>query len=330
LSRSEAVGDEAGQLVIYCWPGYVPNTVIDAFTEETGIVVFREFYNSNEELLRHRLVNRRYDLVQPSDYAVDALIKRGALEPVRPERIPNLKNLDPRFRNLQYDPGGTYSVPWLAGTVGIVINTRKISEPVQGYGDVFSGNYRGRIVALSDAREWLGWALCYLGLPVNEVTPSVLEKVRGVWEEWIPQVAIFDSDAAADVMLDGRADLALTWSGDAASLLSKSSAYSFVLPREGAHQYVDSLAVPLGAPNRDQAESFIDFILRPEISVMISNAIPFTNPNQAAFERLTDKQKSNPASYPQGNPDLRSFREIGDMVDEVEALFNELRFNRES
>ncbi|MGI9244456.1 MAG: extracellular solute-binding protein, partial [Verrucomicrobiales bacterium] len=139
-------------------------------------------------------------------------------------------------------------------------------------------------------------------------------------------VAVFDSDTAAEVMLDGRADLALTWSGDAGTLLAKSPSFSFVLPEEGAHQYIDSLAVPLGAPNRDEAESFINFILRPEISVMISNEIPFTNPNRVAFERLSDKQKSNPASYPQGDPDLRSFRDIGDMVGEVEALFNELRF----
>ncbi|MGI9243965.1 MAG: ABC transporter substrate-binding protein, partial [Verrucomicrobiales bacterium] len=170
----QAEGEEAGQLVMYCWPGYVPNSVIDAFTEATGIVVFREFFNTNEELLRHRLINRRYDLVQPSDYAVDALIKRGALERLRPGRIPNLKNLDPRFRNLAHDPEDNFSVPWLAGTVGIVVNTRKISEPVRGYGDVFSGRYSGRIVALNDAREWLGWALCHLDLPVNEVTPSVL------------------------------------------------------------------------------------------------------------------------------------------------------------
>ncbi len=61
---------------------------------------------------------------------------------------------------------------------------------------------------------------------------------------------------------------------------------------------------------------------------MISNAIPFTNPNREAFERLTEKQKSNPASYPQGDPELRSFRAIGDMSEQVEALYNELRFNQ--
>ena len=85
-----------------------------------------------------------------------------------------MKNLDPEFRKLPHDPDGEYTVPWLAGTVGIVVNTSKVKEPIGSYGDVFSGKYEGRIVALSDPREWLGWALIHLGLPVNEVTPEVL------------------------------------------------------------------------------------------------------------------------------------------------------------
>ena len=69
-------------------------------------------------------------------------------------------------------------------------------------------------------REWLGWALCYLGLPVNDVTPDVLQRVREVWEKWMPQVAVFDSDTAVKVMLSGTVDIAITWSGDAGDLLA--------------------------------------------------------------------------------------------------------------
>lgn len=326
LATASTPAREADELVIYCWPGYLPEAVTDAFTAETGIPVFLEFFNTNEELLRHRLVNRRYDLVQPSDYAVEVLIGRDALEPLRKERIPNLANLSDEFRNLPHDPEGAFSVPWLAGTSGIVVNTRRVKDPIRGYGDVFSGNYAGRIVVLSDPREFLGWALCYLGLPVNDVTPDVLQRVKEVWAKWMPQVAVYDSDTAAKVMLSGAADIAITWSGDAGILLAESPDYEFVLPEEGAHRYVDCLAIAKGAPNRDAAEDFINFILRPEISVMISDEIPFTNPNREAYERLTEKQKTNPASYPQGDPELRSFRAIGEMTELVEALYNELRF----
>ena len=329
VSKPASQRPNARTLVIFCWPGYLPEVVTDAFTKETGIQVLVEHYSTNEELLRHRLVGRRYDLVQPSDYAAEALINRSALHELRKERLPNLRNLDPQFRQLPHDPLGAYTVPWLAGTVGIVVNTERVKEPIRGYGDVFCGKYHGRIVALSDPREWLGWALCHLGLPVNEVTPEVLDKVRGVWEQWMPQVAIFDSDNAAEVMLRGRADLALTWSGDAGALLEESPAFQYIYPREGAHRYVDCLAIPRGAPNRDAAEQFINFILRPEISIMISEQIPFTNPNQEAFKRLSEAARSNPASYPPGNADLRSFRALGEMAERVDKLFNDLRFRRD-
>ena len=317
---------EEQQLVLFCWPGYVPQTVIDAFTKETGIRVLSEYYSTNEELLRYRLVNGRCDLVQPSDYAVEALIKREALQPLRKENIPNLKNLNPEFLGLPHDPEGTYGVPWLAGTVGIVINTDAVKEPIRGLEDVFSGKYKGRIVALNDPREWLGWALCHLELPVNEVTPEVLMQVQAVWQEWMPQIAVFDSDNAVKVMLNGQADIALTWSGDAAKLLANSDAFQYVLPWEGAHRYVDFLAIPQGAPHPESAEKFLDFVLRPDISLMISEAIPFTNPNQRAYEQLSLEARNNPASYPQGDPDLRGFRDLGIMADQVERLFYELRY----
>jgi spermidine/putrescine transport system substrate-binding protein len=321
-----APAQQERQLVIYCWPGYLPQVVTEAFTSETGINVLTEYFNTNEELLRHRLVGRRYDLVQPSDYAAEALINRDALEELRFDRIPNLKNLDPLYRRLPHDPEGAYTVPWLSGTVGVVVNTQRVTEPVKGYADVFSGKYHGRIVAINDAREWLGWALCYLDLPVNEVTPDVLQQVEAVWKKWMPQIAVFDSDTAGKVMQSGQADVAITWSGDAAMLLAQSKSYQFVLPQEGAHRYVDCLAIPRGAPNRDAAEEFINFILRPEISLMISAEIPFTNPNKEAYKQLSEAERSNPASYPEGDPDLRSHRALGDMTEHVEKLYNDLRF----
>ena len=144
----------------------------------------------------------------------------------------------------------------------------------------------------------------------------------------MPQVAVFDSDTAADVMIAGRADVALTWSGDAAVLLAASPKYQYILPQEGAHRYVDCLAIPRGADRRDEAEDFINFILRPEISLMISAEIPFTNPNQAAYNRLSKAAKANPASYPQGDADLKAYRAIGEMVEHVEKLYNDLRFGQ--
>ena len=63
---------------------------------------------------------------------------------------------------------------------------------------------------------------------------------------------------------------------------------------------------------------------------MISDEIPFTNPNREAFERLTEEQKTNPASYPQGDPTSDRSVRIGEMTEPVEALYNDLRFGSSS
>lgn len=326
---TEAVSGDPGSsptLTVFCWPGYLPDAVTDAFTRETGIDVVKEYYATNEEFLRHRLDERRYDLIQPSDYAAEELIERGVLEKLRRKRIFRLDNIAAAYCGLPHDPEGEYTVPWLAGTVGIVINTKRVSEEVTSYKDVFSGKYRGRIVAFNDPREWLGMALLNLGFSVNRADEKTLLEVGQVWRRWMPQVAVFDSDTADRVMLSGGADIALTWSGDAALLLSASPDFEFVIPAEGAHRYVDCLAIPRGAPNRDAAERFINFVLRPDIGVMISRNLPFTNPNREAFKKLSTAEKMNPASYPRGGPELHLFHSIGDRFEHVEKLYYESRF----
>ena len=138
-------------LNLFCWSEYVPESVIKGFEKETGIKVNVENYASNEEMLSKLLGGAAwYDLVQPSEYTIEALVKAGKLEELNFANIPNAKNIDPKYTKLAHDPEGKFTVPWMVGTVGIVVNTAKVKEPVEGYADVFSGKYKGRIVVLRD------------------------------------------------------------------------------------------------------------------------------------------------------------------------------------
>ena len=132
-------------LNLFCWSEYVPQEVIDGFTKETGIKVNVENYASNEEMLSKLLAGgSKYDLIQPSEYTIEALIKADKLEPLDLANIPNIKNLDPKFTKMSFDPEGKYSVCWMAGSVGIVVNTAKVKDPIKSYKDVFSGKYKRR------------------------------------------------------------------------------------------------------------------------------------------------------------------------------------------
>jgi len=300
--------------------------VIDRFTRQTGVKVVLENYHSNEQMLAMlRAKPGFYDLVQPSQKYVEMLIQAHGLERLEAGKIPNLRNLDPAYRGLAHDPEGQYSVPWLAGTVGIVVDTAEVHEPITTWGDVFSGAYRGRIVVVDDSREMVAWALASLGLPITDISNLNLAKVGPVLERWLPQVCTFDSDSPHTALLKGKAVIGIVWSGEAALLWQHDHRYRYILPKEGAHLFLDSLAIPAQAPNKPAAEAFINHCLDPQVSVLISNAYPYTNPNLAARKLLTPEQLSNPASYLPGASKLSPLRNLGNETQAVEDFVGHLR-----
>ncbi|MEW6270805.1 MAG: spermidine/putrescine ABC transporter substrate-binding protein [Thermodesulfobacteriota bacterium] len=314
------------ELNLFGWSEYVPQSVLDGFTEETGIRVNYETYGSNEEMLAKLMSGAtRYDLVQPSEYAVEALIREKALRPLDWSKIPNFANVGAEYKNRPHDPEQRYTVPWMAGTVGIVVNTERVRDDVEGYRDVFQDKFKGRIVVLDDPREMVSWALATLSIPINDVNAGTLARVRPLLARWIPLVKVFDSDSPKTALLNGDVDLGIVWSGEAALLHNEHPKFRYVLPKEGAHEFVDSLAIPADAPNPDAAHAFMNYVLRPEVSRRISLDFPYTNPNLAARRLLTPEERANPASYPPGNPKLATFRDIGEQAVAVDKLVTDLK-----
>ena len=314
------------ELNLFAWSEYVPQSVIDGFTKETGIKVNYETYASNEEMLA-KLVSgaQRYDLIQPSEYTIEALVKENQLRPIDWSKVPNGKNIDPKYKNLPHDPQQKYTVPWMVGSVGIVVNSEKVSDDVKGYKDVFQEKYKGRIVALDDSREIVSWALAAIGKGPNDVNPTNLEKVKPILQQWLPLVKVYDSDSPKTALLNGDVDLGVVWSGEAALLYNENPKFKYVLPSEGAHQFIDSLAIPANAPNPEAAMAFMNYILRPEVSKLISADFPYTNPNIEARKLLSADELKNPASYPPGNPKLSTFSDIGDSAVQIDKLVTDLK-----
>jgi spermidine/putrescine transport system substrate-binding protein len=322
-----AAAQPGGELNLFAWSEYVPQSVLDGFSKETGIQVNYESYGSNEEMLAKLMSGASsYDLIQPSEYVVEALVKENLLLPLDKSKIPNLKNVGPEYWKQPHDPELAHSVPYMQGTVGIVVNTEKVKEPVTGYADVFQPKYKGRIVVLDDALEIVTWALATQGLGPDAVTEENLEKVRPVLATWLPLVKVYDSDSPKTALLNGDVDLGIVWSGEAAILIKEQPGkFVYVLPKEGGHMFIDNLAIPKGAENVAAAHLFIDYLLRPEVSKQISEEFPYTNPNLEARKLLSKEEQENPASYPPGNPKLATFRDIGPMAASVDKLFTDLK-----
>ncbi|MGA7213285.1 MAG: spermidine/putrescine ABC transporter substrate-binding protein, partial [Terrimicrobiaceae bacterium] len=320
--------DPDKKLNIFCWSEYVPQEIIDSFTKETGIKVSVESYASNEEMLAKLLAGGgTYDLIQPSEYVIEGLIKENLLIPIDHAAIPNLKNIAPEFANMSFDPGNKFSIPYMAGTVGIVVNTELVQDDIKSYNDVFQEKFSKNIVVLDDAREIVSWGFETLGVPINEVSDENLEKVKPVLSKWLPLVKVFDSDSPKTALLNGDVALGIVWGGEGAILLNENKKFKWVVPAEGAHLFVDSLAIPKTATHVKNAQLFMNYILRPDISVKISDAFPYLNPNAAARELLTPAQRSNGASYPTADElaTMQTFKDIGEQASKIDELVTSLK-----
>lgn len=330
-SGSAAGGPKPGsELVLFGWSEFVPESVLQGFKKETGITVLYETFSSNEEMLSKLLAGATaYDLIQPSEYTAEALIKQNKLLALDAANVPNVKNVDPDLRGLPHDPDLKYCVPYMAATVGIVVNTEKVKDPIKSYKDVFQEKYKGRIVVVNDAREMVSWALGTLGLGPNDITTETLAKAKPVLADWVKLIKVYDSDSPKTALLNGDVDLGVVWSGEAAILYEQNKKFSFVLAEEGAPLHIDNLCIPAGAKNKLGAEMFMNYVLRPEVSKQISDKFPYTNPNTEARKLLTDAQRANPASYPPALLDKSKkkvvYRDLGRVSTDIDKLLTDLK-----
>ncbi len=120
-AESAGTSNEEKKLNIFCWAEYIPQAVLDGFTKETGIQISVENYASNEELIGKLLAGGgKYDLIQPSEYAIEVLIKDNQLTPLNQEALTNLGNLAPEFRSMVFDPATNTPCPsWPASSASV-------------------------------------------------------------------------------------------------------------------------------------------------------------------------------------------------------------------
>lgn len=306
----------------------LPRNIIEQFSRESGIpVVADTCANAADMLAKLSGSEVRYDIVQPPDYLVASLIGDKALQPLDARKIPNLKNLDPLFRQAQFDPGNKFTVPWMAGFTGIVYNSEVVPPSVVRYSDVFAPDWANRIVVVDEPREIVSWAFAAAGIPANDASDSNLAVIRPLLADWMAKVRVYDSADPGKTIFDGEADIGIMRSDDAAVLSALNPRFQWVFPAEGARMFVDLLAVPASSRNGDKAARFFDFLLTPRIGAQLSAERPGFNPNAAARERLSEEQKKNPASYPTAFDIGRAQPGVGlgPQEEKVEALVRELR-----
>lgn len=309
---------DPGELRVYNWADYIlPETPKD-FAKQTGIRVTWDTFDSNESLEAKLLTGRSgYDLVIPSNQFLETQIKAGVFQKLDKSKLPNWRNLDPELLKLLEvnDPGNQYGVPYMYGTILIGFNPAKVKAalgadaPVDSWDLVFKPENMAKLkscgVAMLDSpSDILPVVLHYLGLDPNSANAKDYEKATALMLKIRPYMAYFNSTKYMTDIANGDICVAVGYSGSFSQAANRAReakngvVVDMRLPKEGAPIWFDMLAIPKNAANPDDAHTFINYLLRPEVIAPISDFVGYPNPNKDATEKVSPQIRNNPNLYP--------------------------------
>ncbi len=318
------------EVFIYNWSDYITDEVLVQFTEETGIKVNYDVYESNE-VLESKLFagNTGYDVVVPTGSFLDRQIRAGIYQKLDRSKLPNIKYIDADMleSSANHDPGNLYSIPYLWGTTGIGYNVDKVKEilgedaPINSYDLLFKEEYVSKLNAcgvhiLDSPSDVFEIALNYTGRDPYDLSLPAQWGSRNLLRKIHPHVTKFHSEDYVDAFANGEICLALGYSGDffhAQALAEEAEngvSIEYVIPNEGTIIWFDLMAIPKDAPNVAEAHEFINFIMRPEIIGQITNYVWYANPNSTSNEFVDEEILTNTSIYPDDEVHSKLFAEI--------------------
>lgn len=291
----------SGKIVVYNWSEYIPQDVLADFTKETGIEVVYSTFESNEAMIAKikLMQGKGYDLVVPSSYFIDILEKEGLVQELDHAKIPNLKNIDDRWLNLDFDKGNKYSVPYMWGFVGLTYNSKYVkAEELTQWKDLLNPKLKGKIIMTDDLRDAYCLAMKAKGLACATVEKDEIEKAYDFLLELKPSIRIFDVTATKQAMISEEVWVGPIWNGDFLVAEEENPDLSFAFPKEGAVLWMDTFVIPKGAENVDNAHAFINFMLKPEVAARCVEEFRYSTPNKAAIELLSEEDQKNRVLLP--------------------------------
>lgn len=288
---NSALAYEGQTLRIYNCGEYISEDMLADFEEKTGARVVLELFDSNEQMYIKIANGESFDLLVPSDYMIERLIDEELIQPLDQDLLDCMDLLVEDVKNLPYDPGNVYSVPYFWGTVGIVYDTNKVTEEEldeKGFAIFLDEKYKGDIYLYDSERDSFMMALKNLGYSMNTSDEEELQEAY----EWLetcvqtmePEIV---TDEIIDNMAQGRKALGLIYSGDAAYVMSENEDMGFFMPNEGTNLWCDAMVVPSNARNIELAHEFINFVCSYDAAYENSEYVGYTSPNSEVMDTLS-------------------------------------------
>lgn len=274
---------------VFNWEDYIDPEALSIFEEETGIHVNYMCFTTNEDMIVQVEANPgAFDVCFPSDYIIQRMIQKDMLAEINFDNIPNAVQTMDHLLNPDYDPENKYSIPYMWGTVGILYDTTKIPDPDRSWSILWDTQYQNEVFMMDSIRDSFGVTLKYLGYTVNSTDIPSLFQTRDklIEQKKLGVVKAYQVDETKDKMVAGEGSLAVMWSGDAMYAIDLNEDLDYFVPREGSNVWVDGAVIPKTTKNKENAETFINFLCRPDIAAMNWYYIMYSTPNKGAVEVL--------------------------------------------
>ncbi len=325
--KSAAAIEKYGSNVLKLYlPGeYLGENVISDFEKQFGVRVIVENFDSNEMMYTKLMAGDRYDVVIPSDYMIERLMKEDYLQKIDKSLIPNMENMDDAVLGMSYDPRNDWSIPYFWGSVGLVYNHENVDPATverEGWEILRNTDYAGHIYIYDSERDSFMMAFKALGYSMNTEDPDEINAAY----EWLLQMnntmsPVYVTDEVIDSMMNGYKDIAVVYSGDATVILDENEDMSFYMPSQGTNIWCDAMVIPANAENPKLAHEFINYMLTYEAAFDNTETVGYTSPNAEVFEEMTtseDLYAENAAYLP------RSGYEKDEMFHDNQVLMREL------
>lgn len=292
--------DDSKVLRVVTWSGYYPDSILADFTKKTGIQVEVSYISSNEELLaKIKAGARGFDIIQPSDYMIEQMTRLNMLKPLDKKLLTNLKHVEDYYFHLSYDPGLVFTIPFVRGTTGILINTERVRLPKGEitWDFLFNSPDPRHTSLLDDMREVFSAVLYWQGQDPNCQDPKILSEVAKEIARVKSKIALFSSEPQT-LLMRGDVTVAHAFSTHGLQIALDYPHIKYFLPKGGNSVWTDNFAIPIGSRKMLEAHQFINYFLDPDNALSLVQANHLATPNRSAKARLPASIQQDILLYP--------------------------------
>lgn len=285
---------------------------IDAFTAQTGIKVnYTEDYLDNNEFfakVKPQLsagTDTGRDVWVSTDWMVAKLIRLNYVQPLDTANIPNIANLQDSLKNVEFDPGRKYSLPWQSGFAGIGYNLkatggRKIESVDQLLTDK---SLKGKVTLLTEMRDTVGLVMMAMGKRIDNFTDAdfdaAIKEIQDAKDRG--QIQKFTGNEYGAGLAKGEIAACFAWTGDVVQLQPDNASLGYTLPATGQTLWSDNFVIPNKAKHKKNAEKLINYYYDPAVMAQVVEAVNYISVVKGANDILLKKDPTianNPLIFP--------------------------------